>query len=375
MPDSDVFIIGGGPAGLATALAARQRGLRVTVADGNRPPIDKACGEGLMPDSVAAARRIGITLPEEEGFGFRGICFHGEDCQVSAEFPSGAGAAFRRTVLHRHLVRLAERAGVELLWSTAVTGIERDAVWAGGRRISARWIAGADGMASRVRRWAGLDRFRRNSRRFAYRQHFGVTPWTDFVEIHWGDRCQIYVTPVSHNEVCLAFIAHSPDVRLTEGLRGFPRLQARLEGAAPAGDERGGVTATAQLTSVIAGNVALIGDASGSVDAITGEGLCQAFQQAEALAEAWAAGDLTHYAARHRQIARRPTLMADLMLSLVRWPGLRRRAFSALAAQPQCFARMLAGHVGELSGVRMAGAGLAVGWRMMLDSTPGSARY
>ena len=60
---TDVFIVGGGPAGLAAAIAARQRGLRVVVADGGHAPIDKACGEGLMPDALAELERLGIQLP------------------------------------------------------------------------------------------------------------------------------------------------------------------------------------------------------------------------------------------------------------------------------------------------------------------------
>ena len=59
---TDVFIVGGGPAGLATAIAIRQRGLRVVVADLARPPIDKACGEGLMPQTVAELKGLGVTL-------------------------------------------------------------------------------------------------------------------------------------------------------------------------------------------------------------------------------------------------------------------------------------------------------------------------
>ena len=71
----DVLVIGGGPAGLAMAIAARQHGLTVAVADGIHPPIDKACGEGLMPDALAAFKRLGLQLPPAEAYPFRGIRF------------------------------------------------------------------------------------------------------------------------------------------------------------------------------------------------------------------------------------------------------------------------------------------------------------
>jgi len=60
---SDVFIVGGGPAGLAAAIALRARGFGVTVADPALPPIDKACGEGLMPNALRTFERLGVSLP------------------------------------------------------------------------------------------------------------------------------------------------------------------------------------------------------------------------------------------------------------------------------------------------------------------------
>ena len=56
----DALIVGGGPAGLAAAIALRQKGLDVLVADALRPPIDKACGEGLMPDAQRDLAALGI---------------------------------------------------------------------------------------------------------------------------------------------------------------------------------------------------------------------------------------------------------------------------------------------------------------------------
>ena len=61
--DTDVFIVGGGPAGLAAGIAARRRGFQVMLADSAIPPIDKPCGEGLMPDGICALSNLGIAIP------------------------------------------------------------------------------------------------------------------------------------------------------------------------------------------------------------------------------------------------------------------------------------------------------------------------
>jgi len=150
--------------------------------------------------------------------------------------------------------------------------------------VKARWIIGADGGNSRVRRWCGLDAFRKRDFRYAFRQHYRVAPWTDRMELYWGRHSQIYVTPVAEDEVCLALISRDPKLRLTEALQKFPELKCRLGGADVSSAERGALTATLKLKRVSRRNAALIGDASGTVDAITGEGLCLAFSQAMVLA-------------------------------------------------------------------------------------------
>jgi flavin-dependent dehydrogenase len=336
------------------------------VADGNRPPIDKVCGEGLMPDCRTAAAEIGIQIPSSLGSEFRGIRFHGADCSVDASFPNGRGLGVRRAVLHDLLTARAAGAGAELRWETPVTGIQDGVVLLSHSTVRARWIVGADGSASRVRRWAGLDKFARNSWRFAYRRHFAVAPWTDCLEIFWGEGCQIYVTPVGACEVCVALISRSPGLRLEEALAGFPVLQSRLPNAAVSSRERGAVTATMRLRRVTSENVALIGDASGSVDAITGEGLCLTFRQANLLAGAMARGDLSSYQNVHRRLAIRPSLMAEMMLLMDRSTWLRGRALRAMASNPPIFRRLLAMHVGALSLPGFAATSAELGWRVIL---------
>jgi flavin-dependent dehydrogenase len=322
---------------LATAIAARLKGFDVVVADAAQPPIDKACGEGLMPDSLDALRRLGVTLDPGQSFAFRGIRFIGQGGAVASDFPRDCGIAVRRVRLHQALIDRAQELGVKLLWRTHVTDLSD---------VRTRWIIGADGQNSRVRRWAGLDAVRSESFRYGFRRHYRVRPWTDFMEIYWGPGSQMYVTPVGGGEACVALITRDPHVRMDAAMPGFPELARRLNGAPVISDERGAITVTRRLKQIHDGRTILIGDASGSVDAITGEGISLAFRQALSLADALVADNLDLYVAAHRRMARRPAYMAQLMLMLDRFPRLRPVVLRTFAAKPVIFERLLAVHVG-----------------------------
>ena len=360
---TDVVIIGGGPAGLAAALALRAQGLDVLVAEGMGPgPIDKACGEGLMPDAVAALARLGVSVT---GAPFHGIRFLNGGTSVEARFPHGHGLGVRRTALHGVLTRAAHEAGVRLSWNSPVTGLDDGEVRFAAGRVKCRWIVGADGGFSAVRRWTGLNDGMRSRERYGFRKHFRVSPWSEFVEVYWADGCQIYVTPVGADEVGVAVLSRDRRLRINEAVVKFPMLAARLSGAGEASSERGAVSASRRLRRVSHGCVALVGDASGSVDAVTGEGLSLAFQQAPALAAALANGNLASYEKAHARIRRTPAMMAEALLLLDGWNGLRNRVLPAMSARPQIFEGMLAGHVGGVGMGAMAGNLASLGWAML----------
>lgn len=363
---TDVFVIGGGPAGLAAAIAARQRGFRVTVADGAEMPIDKACGEGLMPDGLAALSRLGIQLPVTEAFVFRGIRFVGLKVSAEGRFPGEErGLAIRRPALHRVMAERAAQMGVQLLWRATVTGIEQDRVRLGKTSVRTRWIIGADGPNSRVRKWAGLENHSKPRNRYAFRQHFRVAPWTDHMEIYWGKECQGYATAVGPDQVCVAVVSHDPKLRLEQCLRRLPRLNARLGSCPASSPEKGALTGNRTLRRVWRDNVVLIGDASGTVDAITGEGLGMAFNQAVVLAKCLESGNLEHYQAEHRRLALRPLSMARLMLMLDGRPWLQNRTLQAFRKHPNVFRKLLALHIGAVPPIDLVWDGLTLGWGLL----------
>lgn len=363
--DADVFVVGGGPAGLAAAIAAAARGLRVIVADGANPPIAKACGEGLLPNAVAALAEMGIVLGEEAGCALRGILFEDETGSVGAKFRCGYGIGMRRETLHQLMIDRASDCGVSLMWNTPVTALFEDGVLAGGNKVRARWTVGADGIGSRVRSWIGLESRRAPRNRFAFRQHYRLKPWTEFIEIHWSDLAQAYVTPVGPEDICVVMISSDSSRRFEKGILGFPKLMLRLSDAPPSSSERGAVTSMFELKRTFRENVALIGDASGSVDAITGEGLALSFQQARVLADALVAGDLGQYQEAHRRLARRPRFMGNLLLLLARQSGIRERTLRTLGSSPALYERMLAYHVGEANTLQLATTGANFGWRFL----------
>ena len=347
--ETDVFVIGGGPAGLAAALAARRCGLEVMVADRACPVVNKVCAEGLMPDGVAAIRGLGVELGPEHGAPIRGIRFLENGLEVEAAFPNNnVGLGVRRTLLHRLLMQHAEDAGVVTRWQSKVEALDTSTVKVDGRTVRCRWIIGADGFHSRVRRWTGLLPVWTGPRRIGFRQHFRIRPWTDFVEVYWRDHCQAYVTPVGSDEVCVALIGSARDARLSDLPTLFPALAKRLCGARPTDAPRGAISMSVKLSGVTQGRVALVGDASGSVDAITGEGLALAFRQANCLATCLAADDLPAYKSFHHQVGRRPLFMARLMLLIDGSYGLRRGALHTLAVRPRIFDHLLAFHLGAL---------------------------
>ena len=319
-----------------------------------------------MPEGLKALRTLGVNLDAADGRIFRGIRFCEPGRFIEAQFPGAYGLGMRRKRLHSVLVQHAEESGVRIRWGARVEGLDGNAVVVDGQRLPCRWIVGADGQNSTVRMWAGFGPGRSRSQRFGYRRHFAVAPWTDHVEVHWGDRCQVYITPVAEDEVCVALISRDRRVRFDQLYTEFPDVARRLEGAPASSSLKGAVTLTRGFDSVARGSVALIGEASGSVDAITGEGMALAFQQAIALGEALAAGDLALYQAAHRRIGRLATGMSRLMLTMDRRIWLRRRVLGALAADPLLFPRMLAVHVGAIRPLQFGVAGAAsLAWQLL----------
>jgi menaquinone-9 beta-reductase len=341
---AEVLIVGAGPAGIATAIAVSQKGLRATVVDARKPPIDKPCGEGLLPEGVSALQHLGIWLDSSVAFPITGLRFSDEASSACGRITRGAAFGLRRGVLHDLLVRRAAEVGVTFRWGTRVTQLNPSSARLDGALFPFHWLVGADGQKSMIRKWSGLGPRRARSARFGFRCHFAIAPWSDFVEVYWGEHCQIYVTPTGLDEINVAVLTSDPQMRVEPALQHFPLVARRLSDARRISEDSGCQTVLEYPRSVAHGNVALVGDASFSVDGITGQGMSLAFQQARSLGDALAAEDLAPYRVAHRKFIQGPTHMARLLLLLDRQAWLRRKALRMFATNPKLFARMISWH-------------------------------
>jgi len=287
----DVLVVGGGPAGLATAIACAQRGLSVTVAEPRERPIDKACGEGLMPSAVRRLAGLGVHPKGHVVAGIRYLDSHG---QVEALFRRGSGLGVRRTTLHSALADRAGELKIPVLpvrvtefsqrgsTDEFTAGESGPGVTAAG--IRARYLVAADGLHSPIRRACGLDPRPARHVRYGLRQHYLLAPWTSLVEVYWARDSEAYVTPVDEDVVGVAVLGDGR-ASFESRLAAFPALRERLAGAEPVSSVRGAGPLRQDVAHRTKGRVLLVGDASGYLDALTGEGIGAALSEATALAD------------------------------------------------------------------------------------------
>jgi 2-polyprenyl-6-methoxyphenol hydroxylase-like FAD-dependent oxidoreductase len=318
---------------------------------------------------------------------------------ATADFAQGPGWGIRRltlsTALHR---RAATFPNLDICAGETAEPLERNengiVVKIGRTHLTTRLLIGADGLNSRTRRWANLEKSRASAavplalggrgvrgegvrsrllkqsapQRWGIRQHFYLPPWSDYVEVHWQNGLDAYITPCAPELVNVAFLWDRHRYQPPAGgkalfaslLAAFPSLYERLDGRQPADTPRATGPLQRRVSSPIADGVLLIGDAAGYLDAITGEGISLATAQALALAKIVApllpqqtglltGRDLAPYAKAHHEIVRPYYQLTHLVLWISRHPAVREWVISTLARDNRLFQQLLSANMGLAS--------------------------
>lgn len=336
----DLLVVGGGPAGLGTAIQAARAGLDVLVAEPRDTPIDKACGEGLMPAAVGALDDIGVHVT---GHPLRGIRYLDERHRAEAMFRAGSGLGVRRTDLHTALAERAARLGIPVR-PVRVTEVRQDTAGVTAAGVTARYLAAADGLHSPIRRHLELGRTDPRPARYGLRRHFAVAPWSSFVEVHWTAGAEAYVTPLGERLVGVAILGTGRGT-FDERLRAFPGLADRL-GAAPGMPPRGAGPLRQRVCRRVAGRVLLVGDAAGYTDALTGEGIAIALAAAGQLVRCVRADRVADYERAWRRATRRYRMLTEALV----WTRGRRALAGLIVPAAARFPPVFSGAVDVLAG-------------------------
>ena len=361
-PDTDVAVVGAGPAGAAAALFAARRGHRVIVFDKQVFPRDKPCGEGLMPGGRPALRELGLedAVVSEGAPPLQGIQFGlARQPPVAVPFPEHGGEqvglGIRRLTFDARLVdALGQHSQIQFFPQSEVRDVRPNAdgtatVITATGEVRARFVAIADGLRSALRHRLGWTVGPRPPHRYGIVAHWTmdgpVDPW---VRITFDHGLEVYEGPVAGNQRMVGLLCYQE--RMPEfGGRLETRYREIAQTLRPAlrnADLVGSVAAVGpfwyRASTVAQGGVFLIGDAAGFTDPITGEGVAAGLRQARAFAAVLDTPNPERaYRHAHWRLTKDPRRVAALFLRLSRTPALVGRAMRSHERAPQTLTTLL----------------------------------
>lgn len=312
---TDVLVVGGGPAGSATALRLVRAGYSVTLLDRATFPRHKVCSEYTSPETIRQLDLLGVlpVLDAELGTALRGTSVTAAGGNtLTGHFARAGGTPFRPTglalprfVLDHVLLRAAADAGVVVREGTTLLDLDgahdahravqvrvRDGTV---HRMRARVVVGADGLRSTVARRAGLRRAGR-LRRVAFVAHVhNVQGLSDTAELHVGRRGYVGLNPLGGGTTNVALVVPSADAMHAKGdarafvqqsLEHLPGVRGRVDMTRMTGDLMVTGPFDASTRRSVDDALLLVGDAADFFDPFTGEGICTALAGAALAAEA-----------------------------------------------------------------------------------------
>lgn len=311
---TDVLVVGAGPAGSAAAAWAARAGLDVVLADAAVFPRDKTCGDGLTPRAIGELQRLGLEDWLRAHTVNQGLRAHGFGQTLHLPWPGGTlpdwGSAVARTELDDHLRTTAIKAGAVAVDGMRAVDVRRDGdrvsavvfkTATGTEEIACRRLVVADGVRSPLGKVLGREWHRETVYGVAGRSYVTSArsddPWiSSHLELRGQDGKVLsgygWIFPLGTGEVnvgvgTLATAKRPADIAIKPLMAHY--ADQRREEFQLCGELRMPTSALLPMggaVSHVAGaNWALVGDAAACVNPLNGEGIDYGLETGRLVAE------------------------------------------------------------------------------------------
>lgn len=296
--ETDVLVIGAGPAGSSAAKHAALNGAEVILIDKKSEiGTPKRCAEGVSKEGLKKLKiEPSSRWVTKELNGVRMIAPNGTSVWLNEEkvkLPE-AGYILERKVFDKHMAMDAARAGVKIMVKTLATGLRREGetlivtVESLGEEfeVQAKIVIGADGPESRVGRWAGLKTTikPKNMESCAQYEMANVKMQDpNSIEFYFGSVAPggyAWIFPKGDDiaNVGLGILTTETDKSAYQHLQEFVENCPATQNAQPVELNIGGDPVGGMLRNLVTDNFMIVGDAASQVNPLTGGGIIAAME-------------------------------------------------------------------------------------------------
>ncbi len=283
MDNHEIIVVGAGPAGLNAGYYAAKNGAEVLILD-KKPQLGLPvrCGEATV-ESIFKDFKIKPTkdLIANEVSCLKLYSSKGQEIDLNIKM---RGYILNRDKFEQHLGDLCIAAGVDIKLNSTVTGLKKNKIQVTEdnakttKTLTGKIIIAADGVESRVGRWAGVDTTLKPEDIAVCQQYVvdDIELERSAVEFYWGAKysphAYIWVFPKSDNRANVGIVSlGSIKVDLGKLLNEF--IKHRAPKCRKVGFIAGCVPQAEPPVQLVKNNVMLIGDAARVALPVTGAGI------------------------------------------------------------------------------------------------------